>query len=163
MKKVYFDETENHKCIGIFIRDTQVIRAGTTINAMPISDKNEQYKQIAEDYDLHFIFEDQIPNINFYTIPQIDIIATDSNGGYIGTIGQFTDLSAPNPICYIDANQNAYLIATNMQNLLQNLATWKNNLTPYKKITFYKSKTQAQQQLEFITIQDLEVEKENKL
>ena len=94
MKKVYFDETEAHECMSLFIKDVEIIHAGTTVYSMPATHKNSEYKKFADEYDIHFIFDDDIPQINFYTIPQIDIMATDSQGGFIGTIGQMTDLES---------------------------------------------------------------------
>lgn len=155
MKKLYFDETENNKCIGIFMTDVEIISAGTTIYAMPITDKNYQYQEIAHHYDIHFIFEDNIPMIPFYTVPQIDIMATDSNGGFIGTLGHLSDLSSQSPICYIDINRQCYLIAPNGPAFLQNLSHWKNNLVPYNDVLFYDSKASAQKALDFITLQDI--------
>ena len=34
MRKVYLDMTQANMCIGVYVRDAEVIPAGTTINAM---------------------------------------------------------------------------------------------------------------------------------
>lgn len=44
--------------------------------------KDDTYTMLADLYDIRFIFESNIPIVNFYTVPRIDIFATDSNNGY---------------------------------------------------------------------------------
>ncbi len=154
MKTLYLDRTGN-RCIGISAKDINIVNAGTTIYAMPISDKNKEYNKIADKYDIHFIFDDNVPKIDFYTIPQVDIMATDSNGGYIGTIGQISDLESNAPICYIDKNRKCYLIAENGKMFLNVLSIWKTCLKEYNHITFYKSIDHAKQKVEFIDIPDI--------
>ena len=102
MKKVYLDTTQSNICIGVFANGAEVVLAGTTVNAMAVKYKNGEYQRFAEEYDIHFIFEDNIPKIDFYAIPMVEIFAVDSSGGYIGSLGQPTDLQENIPICYID-------------------------------------------------------------
>ena len=40
-------------------------------------------------------------NVDFYAVPRVDIMAVDSRGGYIGTVGGLTDIESEFPICYI--------------------------------------------------------------
>lgn len=113
MRKVYLDISEINCAVGVIIPDAVVIPAGTTITYMPIEDKNEEYDKYADEYDIHFIFEDDIPNLPFFTVPQVDILARDSEGGFVATIGQTSDLESHAPICYINSNQESFLIANN--------------------------------------------------
>ena len=156
MKKLYLDVTEMKTCTSVSVKDAEVIRAGTTIYSMPVKDKSDEYQRFAQEYDIHFIFDDNIPQIGFYTVPQVDIMATDSDGGYIGTIGQQCDLESDAPICYIDSNRNCYLIAENGKEFLENAAVWKNCLKAYESIVFYNSKADAEKELEFVNIHSLE-------
>ena len=100
VNKVYLDVTKRENCpaICIGIKDTEVIKSGITVYHMDLNDKNETYQQYADDYDIHFIFDGYIPKLSFYTVPQVDVFATDSEGGLIGTVGSFTDLQSDLPI-----------------------------------------------------------------
>ena len=111
MRKVYLNKTGTNDCISVFVQDAEVLSAGTTIHSMSLRDKNEEYQRYADDYDIHFIFDDDIPAPAFYTVPQVDIMAKDSKGGFIGTVGQQSDLESDAPICYINNQQECFLIA----------------------------------------------------
>ena len=150
MKKLYLDATEKNKCIAIFSTQAEIVYAGTTVYSMPVKDWNEEYRRYADEYDLHFIFEDDLPTIDFYTVPQVDILAVDSNGGYIVTIGQQSDLESAAPICYIDKNRNCYLVANDGASFLKSVSSWKDYLKPYHEITFFKSKSDAEKVLDFL-------------
>ena len=131
MKKVYLDQTQAHECMSIYMKDVEIIHAGTTIYSMPVKDKNAEYERFANEYDIHFIFDDDIPHIDFYTIPQVDIMAIDSQGGFIGTIGQMSDLKSDAQICYIDNRHNCYLIVEKSKDFLKYAPMWKNCLKQF--------------------------------
>lgn len=154
MRKLYFDTTQTDMCIGIYIKDTEVIPAGTSVNAMSVKHKNSEYQRFADEYDIHFIFEDDVPNIDFYTVPMVEIFAVDSNGGYIGSLGQATDLEGDIPICYIDADKNGYLIAESGKEFLAKAHHWKTELAPYNGIEFFESTEVAQEKYEFLDRKD---------
>lgn len=65
--------------------------------------------------------EDATPSVDFYTVPQVDIIATDSVGGFIGSIGQTFDIESDAPICYIIKDLESFIIAENGKDFLQNI------------------------------------------
>ena len=65
MKKLYFDATEKNECIAIFSPQAEIVSAGTTVYAMPIKDWNEEYQRYADEYDIHFIFDNALPHIDF--------------------------------------------------------------------------------------------------
>lgn len=155
MNKVYVDVTELNKCVCLFIEDTEVIKAGSTVYPMSSNEKNEIYQQYADNYDIHFIFDDNIPKLSFYTVPQVDVFATDSEGGLIGTVGSITDLESNSPICYINKNKKCFLIANDFKNFLERTDNWKNHLEPYNEIIFYSSKLKAEKELEFINLKEL--------
>lgn len=150
MKKLYLDETQAHECMSLFIKDAEIIHAGTTIYSMSVKEKNEEYERYADEYDIHFIFDDDIPHIDFYTVPQVDIMATDSQGGFIGTIGQMTDFESDAQICYIDNDRKCFLIAENAKDFLKCAPMWKSSLKEYNGVTFYNSKSDAEKAVEFI-------------
>ena len=152
MNKLYLDvsKRENYPAISIGIKDTEVITSGSTVYHMDSNDKNETYQQYADEYDIHFIFDDNIPKVSFYTVPQVDVFATDREGGLIGTVGSMTDLQSDLPICYINKNRECFLIATSGKEFLETTTNWKNNLKPYNEVIFYKSKLEAEKELRFI-------------
>lgn len=155
MRNIYIDRTEFTGAISVFSKDTEIISAGTTIYSMSVGDRNEEYQRYANDYDIQFIFDDYIPHLEFYTVPQVDIMAKDSRGGFIGTIGQSCDLESNAPICYINKDLECFIIAENGADFLSNIESWQNNLKPYDKITFYRSKVEAEMKLEFIDLSDI--------
>ncbi len=159
MKKVFFDKTENTGCIGIFIRGAKVIPAGTTVYSMSVKDKSAEYQKYADEYDIHFIFDDKLPVIDFYTIPQIDIFATDSVGGFFGTVGQTTDIDANAPICYIDREHKCFMIADNGRSFINSAADWRKNKTPDEKVMFFASRPEAEKRYEFVYSYELVLNK----
>lgn len=150
MKKLYIDKTENTGCFSVFVKDTEVNWAGATVYSMSIKHKNPEYQRYADEYDIHFIFDDNIPSLDFYTIPLIDIFAVDSDEGYLGSLGKGIALESNIPICYIDKNHNCFLIANNGKEFLNNIASWKTHMTPYKDVEFFTSKEKAMEKYEFI-------------
>ena len=154
MNKLYLDvsKRENYPAISIGIKDTEVITSGSTVYHMDSNDKNETYQQYADEYDIHFIFDDDIIKLSFYTVPQVDVFATDSEGGLIGTVGSFTDLQSDLPICYINKNKECFLVANSGKEFLETTKSWKNNLKPYNEVIFYESKLEAEKELRFINI-----------
>lgn len=152
MRKVYLDRKELPGAIIVNIKDAEVIPAGTTIYSMSVCHKNEEYQKYANDYDIQFIFDDDIPHFEFYTVPYVDIMAKDSKGGYIGTVGQQCDLDSDAPICYINRDLECLIISENGEDFLSNIGAWQDNLKPYDKITVYRSKAEAEMKLEFIDL-----------
>ncbi len=158
MRKVYLDILKLKDCYSLFIPDVLVIPAGTTIYSMSINDRNEEYQKYADDYDIHFIFDDDIPVLEFYTVPQVDIMARDSVGGLIGTVGQQSDIESDAPICYINNKRECFLIAKTGKEFLKIVNSWKQHLEPYKDIVFYASKSEAEKELEFIETPIMKIE-----
>ena len=118
MRKVYLDTTQADMCIGVCVNDAEVVLAGTPVNAMSVKHKNSEYLRFAEEYDIQFIFADNVPKVDFYSVPMVDVFAMDSVGGYLGSIGQHTDFEQDIPICYVDADKNCYLMVVNFKNFL---------------------------------------------
>lgn len=154
MSKVYLDTTELQLSGISFvgIEDTEIILAGTIINSMDINEKNDEYQRYADDYDIQFIFDDCIPSLRFYTVPLVDIMAKDSDGGFIGSLGQQFDLESDSPICYINKELECFIVSKNITEFLENVESWKKNLMLYDKITFYTSKGEAESKLEFFNL-----------
>lgn len=86
---------------------------------------------------------------------QNNIIAIDSEGGFIGSLGQQFDLECDAPICYINRDLECFIVSENAAEFLKNIESWKKNLKLYDKVTFYHSKTEAERELQFIDLTDL--------
>lgn len=100
------------------------------------------------------IFDDDIPHLEFFTVPHVDIMAQDSSGGFIGIVYQQSDSESDAPVCYIDRDLKCFIISENVEDFLSNLGTWQDNVKPYDKITVYRSK-EAETELEFIDLSDI--------
>lgn len=152
VKKMYMDVTKENSCSSVWIKDAEIIRAGTTIYAMSVKDKHEEYERFTREYDIRFIFSDAIPTVSFYTIPQVDIFATDSNGGYFGTIGAVTDMESEALICYIDKEMRCYFVAENGKEFLRKADAWKEKLQSCDKVRIYESYEEARKENDFIDV-----------
>lgn len=121
-----------------------------------IREREPEYQYLADFFDVHFIFDDNIPQIDFYAVPQVDIMATDGDGGYIGTLGQGCDIESNAPICYIDKNRICYFAARNGREFLDHITDWKNHLLPCHEVSLYDSREDAECTLGFINICDFD-------
>ena len=155
MRKVYLDRTAFSGAIGFNLEDTEIISAGTTVNSMGVHDRNEEYQTYANDYDIQFIFDDDIPHLEFFTVPHVDIMAKDSKGGFAGIVYQECDSESDAPICYINRDLECFVISENVEDFMSNIGTWQDNMKPYDKITVYRSKAEAETELEFINLSDI--------
>ncbi len=155
MRKIYLDRTAFSGAIGVNLEDTEIISAGATINSMGVQDRNEEYQTYANDYDIQFIFDDDIPHLEFFTVPHVDITAKDSKGGFVGIVYQKCDSESDAPICYINRDLECFIISENVEDFLSNIGTWQDNMKPYDKITIYRSKAEAETELEFIDLSDI--------
>lgn len=155
-KTIYLDATALSGAWGVISQDAEIIQAGTTVYSMPVSDKNAEYDRWAAEYDICFIFDDCAVEPDFYAVPRFDIFATDSRGGYIGTIGACTDLQGEEPVAYIDREKNVFLLAQNGAEFMCRAPQWRKYLEPWEGIKLYKSKVAADAELEFCILPEME-------
>ena len=150
LRQLYIDMTESNNCTSYCMKEVRMIQAGATVYSMSVSSRNEEYQKLADAYDMHFIFDDMNVKVDFYTVPRIDIMAVDSQNGYIATVGEMSNFDSDAPICYIDQDRHAYLIAKNARELIANIASWRTSLIPYDGIRFFQTKEEAQKVYEFL-------------
>jgi len=151
MKKVYLDCAAG-EAVSIYIRDAEVVLAGTTIYPMSTRHRGAEYERWKQEYGICFIFDDMQVEAPFYAVPRVDIFAIDGRGGYLGTVGQHTDLMAGDaPICYF-IDWKCYLIAENGPDFVENVADWRCRLTDFSGVTMYDSREQASRELPFISV-----------
>lgn len=154
MKKVYIDKSSVPGPTSIWIKDAEVIWADAAISSMSIKHKNEDYKKIALEHDVHFIFDDEIPVVDFYPVPLVDIFAMDSTGGYIGSIGEAAYFGSNAIICYISPQKECFFIAKNFLEFINHLNGWKENMIPYNEVEFFSSKEEAEKKYEFLDMSE---------
>lgn len=110
-----------------------VIYTGKIISAMPIQEKTEKvYEILANDYDVHFIFEDSLPDLSFYPVPMLEIFAVDSFDGCFGTTCSGMSILDQNAlIYYIDKNLKSYYLAENLREFISIIVSdlkWRKRL-----------------------------------
>jgi hypothetical protein len=154
---LYMDFSGTEGAIGYISDGEPVIPVGVSINAMPMSIKKKEcelYQQFAKRNDVHFLFEDNIPTVDFYAVPWVDVAATDSNGGYIASVGESFSLSDSMPLIYISAKRECFLITRDSMQFLSIASVWKKHLMPYKDVTLYPSKEAAMEDFPIINVVD---------
>lgn len=149
MRKVYFDVSGDNSCYSVFVKDAEAVPAGTTVYSMSVKHKCEEYKKIAEQFDIKFIFDDNVPLIDFYTVPRVDIFAVNSEDGFLGTVGSITDIEGSSKICYINKNRKCFTVAESLKELLT-CPDWKESMKPDEELRIFNSLDEAKKNLEFI-------------
>lgn len=152
MTKTCIDKNSLPGPTSIWIKDKEIIWTGIVINSMGVNCKNETYETYANEYDIQFIFDDNIPVINFYTVPMVDVFAIDSDGGYIASVGEETFLGSNAPICYINKNKECFLIADNFSSFINKPENWKETMKPYIEIEIFGSMEEAKIKYEFLDV-----------
>lgn len=156
----YLDMTQAKGCFGVIPENGEtIVLTGVSVYSMPLSVKRkegEAYEDFARKYGIHFIFDDCIPEIDFYTIPRIEVAATDNNGGFIASVGEPFSLRDPVPLIYISADRKAYLITEDSSKFLSIASEWKEKLTPYDEIALYASKEDARKEYPIIDLEQTE-------
>lgn len=136
MKKKYFVDICQSNAIGIFVEnpnDYEIVPVGVRISSMSIDDKNEEYQQIQDRYHISFIFDDNIPDILFYTVPFVEVFAYDQEGVFVRKNEE---------ICYIREGI-CLRVASNLDDFINNMDSWKSNLVVDEDIIVYDSKEDA--------------------
>ena len=94
--------------------------------------------------------------MDFFTVPLVDIFATDSNGGFLGTVGETTDFQSEAQICYIDNARNCFIIAENAGELIQKSSDWRKNMVKSADIAVLRTKAEAEKNFKFISRYEIE-------
>lgn len=148
--RLYYDIKSASDCVGIFLKDTEIVAAGTTISAASSKNNNMELQRIADDYNIHCIFNDNIPTIDFYAVPQFDIFAHDGCKGYFGMLPQRGDA-----VYYISQDRECFWVTDNISAFIHDAANWRKNLMPCNSISIYPSKEEAEKVLGFIDLNNL--------
>lgn len=151
--KIYIDteqQLSNNGATGFFLLNKdgirpEIINAGKYVLSMPKSDKALSYQILTNEYDVNFIFDDNIPILNFYPVPQLLIFATDSFGGCFVSTNVTADIAQKKaPIFYLDQDFKVYYLSPNLKSFLELVIfnpLWKKqlNMPINEKLHFSKS------------------------
>lgn len=155
MRTIYYDMNDiTAGAIGVFMRDTKVLPAGVTISSESAAARQDAtvmraFAQFARK-DVHFIFRDEEPEIDFYAVPRLDVFARTSEG-LLATLGESSDPEGGAPIVLIDREMNVRRAARNMMDLLTS-TNWKDGVGEERDVKLYSSREAAEAELEFIQI-----------
>lgn len=156
----YIDMTKTKGYIGILPENGDtIVLTGVSVNSIPLSVKRKEgelYADFARKYGIHFIFDDDIPEIDFYAIPRLDIGARDNAGGFIASISEPFSLSDSICLVYISTDRKCYLITNDATEFLSIVSDWKGRLTPYDGIKLYTSEDKAKEEYDIINFEETE-------
>lgn len=161
MDPCFFDYSKSTDAVSIFIKDHVVLPAGAGVYAMPVSDRNDRYKQLADLYDVHFIFSDNVPSVDFYAVPYLSIFAYDSSGGMFASVGAFADFESDAKIAYISPDRTVFLAADNGRAFILNLPSWKENLRLYSGAELFSDLEHAKEKYQFLDIEQLQKKRDS--
>lgn len=148
--------------IGENSKSKEIIYTGKILSSMPISEKAEEraYKILDDDYDICFIFDDNIPNIDFYPVPKLEIFAFDSYNGFFCSANDSSEEDAQ--IYYIDKSLNIYYLASNIHEFIRLCIynpEWKNKLFKHDLIK-EKADENKQYIIDKLKLSDISYKKE---
>lgn len=147
-KKLYYDLTDVKNCIGFFSSKMEIVPAGTAVSTMPLHYRNAEYQRFSEELDIHFFFGNDKPDIDFFTVPYLEIVARDSMGGY------FALSEEELPVWYLDRGKQCYFIAANLSAFRNLGADWRRNMVKSDEVMVFSSKEAAQEVLEFLEVDE---------
>lgn len=123
MKERYINIENNSNTTFFFDTNPKKnIFCGKLIIPSPANEKDSPVHHILKNkLHIHFIFDDDIPEINFFPIPSLAVFATN-NKGIFASSNLDVDLNEKNaPIFFIDLNRKSFLIAMNLRELFAKL------------------------------------------
>ena len=151
MRTVYYDWNDiTVGAVGVFLRDARVMPAGVTVCAMPAQEKGEQGYQEYAGKDVHFFFDDALPQIDFYSVPRLDVFASTTDG-LLATLGESSDVEGEAPIVLIDAQKRVFRAARNMMDMLTS-TNWKDGIREETEVRIYENRAAAMAENEFISV-----------
>lgn len=154
-KRVYIDKETHPGAVSYFMSDYEPVLAGTTIYSMPKEENSTIYQKLATQCDVQFIFDDDVPEVCFYSVPWIEIFAKDSQGGYFAESGGVMELDELGIILYIDRERKVFELADSLRCFVENPDECKKHMTETDSVIIIQSKKEAYEQFEFIDPEDM--------
>ena len=154
-KRVYIDKGTHPGIISYFMSDYEPVWAGTTIYSMPETENNTVCQKLSAQYDVQFLFDGDIPEMSFYSVPWIEIFAKDSQGGYFAGLGGVPDLDEAGIILYIDIDRKVFKLADNLRQFVEEPDECKKHRTDFRDVAIFESREKAYEKFEFIDPEDI--------
>lgn len=158
VEKLYFNNPCDDGPTAIFItnkekcnKPVKLLEAGTRIYSISELENNHVYEKWKK-YDIHFIFTNNIPAPDFYSVPLSYVFATDSFGGFYVTVREVPNVEASTPVCYISKDKVVYYIADSIKEFLSNPNEYKNRKYTTDILKLYKSLDKAKEENTFVDI-----------
>ena len=158
MRTIYVDcgEVSQSGPLGIFSCEVQILYAGTVLHTEQAKVRAEvpQYQEMAERAGVFFFFEDEdIPNAPFFTVPYMELVARDRDGGWYGRAESIGD-----GVYCVTPDGAVFLVSEGMERFSGRLLAgeevrelWE----PALELTVYPSKTAAAQVVELVPVEEL--------
>ena len=158
MRTIYIDygEVSQSGPLGIFSCEVQILYAGTVLHTEQAKVRAEvpQYQEMAERAGVFFFFEDEdIPNAPFFTVPYMELVARDRDGGWYGRAESIGD-----GVYCVTPDGAVFLVSEGMERFSGRLLAgeevrelWE----PALELTVYPSKTAAAQVVELVPVEEL--------
>lgn len=140
----YFDLSGLGGAVGIFADPVDaVVYTGTQIHTEPAEYRGiELEKQLVEEYDLHFFFDDEpLPEVP-YTVPLMEIGGYDSHGGLIAGSPYFGFRNSVS-LYYIDREKKCFLITDGTRNFMELGKSWRDGMVPLADAEVFASFEEA--------------------
>ena len=152
LKRIYYDYEQFRREDGptsFFINDAEAMPAGTEIYAMPVEDKSDEYDRVSKKNGIYFIFEDNIPENPFYSVPYLCLFATDGGNGFFAC-KHIPDVEFEEPIFYIPGRKKVYRVAESLEELISGGRSWQEKLRQSRKVKLYDSRSRAEMNEPFV-------------
>lgn len=140
------------ECIGIMMKDKQVVYTGCTVHREPARYRETEALTPFLQEDFHFFFDDQDPGVELYAVPEVLVLGYDSTGGYFLTTCMDVSLGEDFPLFYLSAERVLYAVEGESSQLLTGEYRWREGLRPSDAVRVYPSREAAQKDF---TIHDL--------
>ena len=143
----YFDR-QGLDGTGVIFNGKSVVFTGISIHTEPDQYRENDALTPFSKEAFHFFFDDDVPNLNFYAVPELCIIGYDSTGGYFATTAEDFSFQDNSPLFYVSAENRVYSIKGESSQLLTGQYHWRENLEPSDDVKIYPSKLMAEKEFD---------------
>lgn len=143
---LYIDVTNKAGWFGIISPDQEFVFAGSQFVFLDKDDDMAIVETFARDYDCHFFLDGDQPTLPFYSVPAVEIVALDSQAGYI--------CLTADKVLYVNSDHVAFEIAESWDDFLNNPHDWQKRLVPYDGMRLYPSKEAAEKDIQFFDLDE---------
>lgn len=137
LEQTYYHMSSNGPHYVFFASNKTPVFTGVTLHSMYFSPRylnseQETIDTLARDHHI-FLHLDPQTVFDFYTVPHVEVFASDGEGGYLVSQGNGFSFDSEDPIYYISKEKRCYLVAKSGTNLLGKKTLWKHSLIPADK------------------------------